>query len=85
MQRRYDAFNYLAMERPILLAELTMSDNSRMRERAIKFVQTHHISLSIDELNRIIQENLDPIQVAKAVDALEHIGPVPWYEQANFP
>ncbi|MBO6514567.1 MAG: hypothetical protein JJ974_11440 [Phycisphaerales bacterium] len=85
MQVRWDAFHHLANHRPIWLAELTLSQDQKLKEQAIRTIRSHQVSAAISQLHEISAQNENPLRAAAVSNAIQEVGPTPWYSESNLP
>lgn len=85
MQVRWEAFHYLANHRQVWLAELTLSDDPKIREQAIRTIQYHNVTATLSYIHKIIESDLDPERAKSATNAIELLGSPPWNSNVNVP
>ena len=85
MQTRWEAFHHLANHRQTWLAELSLSDDPKIKEQAIRTIRSHNVTTALPYLRQIVENDPDPKRAKSATNAIELLGSPPWNLNTNIP
>jgi len=85
MQTRWEAFHHLANHRQAWLAELSLSDDPKIKEQAIRTIRSHNVTTALPYLRQIVENDPDPKRAKSATNAIELLGSPPWNLNTNIP